>query len=108
MRTNFITPCPVAEDGTWAHACGPITWEPAEKKAAFEVFVVQEHGYARGTLRVNRSNEIWELHAHAEEGTMKPGPAVGFGVARVDMKSEHGQTTATVHWSDSVTLVVGS
>ena len=106
MLPKFITPCPVYPDGG-AHACGPITWGPAEKRASFEVFLVQEDAYARGTLEnVRKGTEMWELHTHPVEGRLTPGPAVGFGVARVVMESkEEGEVIATVHWSESLTLV---
>ena len=89
-----------------AHACGPIEWGPAEKRATFEVFLVQEDAVARGSVRVNKSKEMWELHADATEGRMTAGPAIGFGLARIEMESEQeDEVITTVHWSDSLTLV---
>ena len=105
MKTNFITPCPVFPDGG-AHACGPIEWGPGEKRASFEVFLVQEDAYAKGTLDVRKGTELWELHAHPVEGRMSPGFAVGFGLARVEMDSrEEEDVVNTVHWSESLTLI---
>jgi hypothetical protein len=105
MLTKFITPCPVYPDGG-AHACGPITWGPAERRATFDVFLVQENALARGSLEVDKGVELWELHAHPVEGKMTPGAAVGFGLARVEMASEHEEDSiATFHWSESLTLV---
>lgn len=105
MRTNFITPCPVFSDGG-AHACGPIEWGPGEKRASFEVFLVQGDAYAKGTLDVRKGTELWELHAHPVEGTLSPGFAVGFGLARVEMDSrEEEDVVNTVHWSESLTLI---
>ena len=104
MKTNFITPCPVYTAGG-AHACGPIEWGPAETGATFEVFLVQETGYARGTRDFARGAEMWELHADVVKGEITPGPAIGFGLARVRMESEHGEVVNTHCWCDRLTLV---
>lgn len=106
MITKFITPCPVHSDGT-AHACGPIEWGPGEKRATFEVFLVQEDGYARGMLKpVNKGTEIWELEVEPVHGRLTPGYAVGLAIARVVMESkEEGEVIATVPWSEPLTLV---
>ena len=108
MHTNFITPCPVYASGEHAggaHACGPIDWGPAETGATFEVFVVQENGYSRGTGDFAPPTEMWELHTHPVEGALVPGPAIGFGLARVRMQSEHGVVVDTRCWCDRLTLV---
>jgi len=105
MKINFITPCPVYGDGG-AHACGPIDWGPAEIGIAVEAFLVQEGAYARGSESFSPSDAMWELHTDPVQGKLKPGLAVGFGVARVTMQSKHeGKVLNTVCWSDLLTLV---
>ncbi|HWC33058.1 MAG TPA: hypothetical protein VG709_08025 [Actinomycetota bacterium] len=105
MRINFITPCPVYANGG-AHACGPIDWGPAEIGIAVEAFLVQESAYARGSESFSPSDAMWELHTDPVQGKLKPGLAVGFGVARVTMRSKHeGDVLHTVCWCDVLTLV---
>jgi hypothetical protein len=105
MKINFITPCPVYADGG-AHACGPIDWGPAEIGITVEAFLVQEGAYARGIESFSPGDEMWELHADPVQGKLKCGLAVGFGVARVTMRSKHeGDVLHTVCWCDLLTLV---
>ena len=59
MKTNFITPCPVYPDGG-AHACGPIEWGPGEKRASFEVFLVQEDAIRERDAGRTEGTELWE------------------------------------------------
>ena len=115
MNIKFITPCPVYASGPHAggaHACGPIEWGPAEIGMEVEAFLVQDDAYARGigtfapADETRPADEMWEIHTHPVQGTLVPGPAVGFGLARVTMRSKHhGDVVNTIPWCERLTLV---